>query len=431
VIILSKPEAIENVLINGARDGSLIRSPDGNRAWNSIAGAPILIGQNGAEWQWRRKIWNPEFSSSGLSKYFGVVGEACERVIDTIKTRDLASAVPVDELFVELTMRVICRLMLGIPVDNTNPTPEWPPLDISKTYRAMAVLGYHFLQVATKGKPAIDFPLTESERKYRAALRHVKEFIGPRVDLALQLRDKTIAPESIDPLFKNSMLVRIAVGEPRYRRETLIAEAIEMLIAGTDTTAHTLSFAVGELALNPEVCRKAREVVDGVQEKYGGLTIEAFKELNYIRAIVKETLRLYSVASGSTSLQAIKPTTIEGIPVPAGTTIFWSMLAAGRDPETYPNPEEFRPERWLEAEKGSVSPPMIDFGSGAHRCLGEPLAMLEATLMLARLLSEFEWELGNGRASLSLENLQQNLLIYPPDGMPLRFREREAIAVRV
>ena len=151
--------------------------------------------------------------------------------------------------------------------------------------------------------------------------------------------------------------------------------------------------------------------------------MESLKELNYIRAVVKETLRIYSVGSGSTSLQAVKQTTIEKITIPVGTKIFWSMQAAGRDAETYSQPDEFLPERWLEEGNGSPSLPMIDFGSGTHRCLGEHLAMLEATIMLAQLLHNFDWELVNGRASL--ENLQQNLLIYPSDGMPVRFRLRE------
>ena len=112
------------------------------------------------------------------------------------------------------------------------------------------------------------------------------------------------------------------------------------------------------------------------------LNTEILKELNYIRAIVKETLRLYSVANGSISLQATRDTIIEGINVPRGTTVFWSMLGAGRDPEIYAQPEKFLPERWLEG-KGSNSLPMIDFGSGYYRCLGEHLSMLESTIMLA------------------------------------------------
>ncbi len=227
----------------------------------------------------------------------------------------------------------------------------------------------------------------------------------------------------VSSLFQESMLVKIAAKEPNYNQESLIAEAIELLIAGTDKTAHTLSFAIAELSLNPRVFQKAQTVVDQAWESQGTINTESFKELSYIRAIFKETLRLYSVASGSTSLEARLEMEIEGQVIPRGTKIFWSMLAAARDPEVYSRPDEFLPERWLDKSKKISQLAMIDFGSGSHRCLGEHLSMLEATVMLALLLRYFDWELVNGR--LSVEQLQQNLLIYPSDGMPVRFRLRK------
>jgi unspecific monooxygenase len=421
VVILSNPLVIESTIINGMRDGSLVRSQNASRAWNDISG-PILLGQSGTEWQWRRKAWNPEFSPIGISAYIDVVEQACTQITNKISVVASSSdPILVDRIFVELTMRVIASLLLGIPVDSTS--HESAILDVQKVYEAMSVIGYRFLRVATSEKPWMKYLPTQSSRDYWAARKYMEQFLTPLVDHALQIRDKNpIASSFLTPLFQESMLVKIAVKEPKYTREFLIAEVIELMIAGTDTTAHTLSFAVGELAANPEIFQKAQATVDRLWKQYGTLSIDSLKELNYLRAIVKETLRLYSVASGSTSLQAIKPITIEGITIPSGTKIFWSMLAAGRDPESYPQPDKFLPERWLEEEKGSLSLPMIDFGSGAHRCLGEHLAMLEATIMLAQLLRNFDWELVNGRSSL--ENLQQNLLIYPSDGMPLRFRLR-------
>jgi cytochrome P450 len=191
-------------------------------------------------------------------------------------------------------------------------------------------------------------------------------------------------------------------------------------VAGTDTTAHTLSLAVGELALNPQVFDKAQALVDEVFQSQDTLTLASLKHLGYLQGIVKETLRLYSVASGTTSMQATRAMVVDDIHVPAGTKLFWSMLGAGRDPSAYPQPQVFMPERWL--GKDHPAPPMIDFGSGPHRCLGEHLAMLESTLMLAQLLRHFSWELVNGRSSL--ENLKQNLLIYPVDGMPIYVHPR-------
>ncbi len=417
VLVLSKPKAIEETIVNGMKDGSLVRTQRARQAWNDISG-PILLGQDGTEWQWRRKAWNPEFSASGLSKYVEVINQACTQVIDRVKQAKPSEAIQTDSLFVELTLGAIACLVLGIPVDKRISSPEGPPLNTQKVYEAMSVVGYRFLRVATGEKMWKKYLPTKSSRDYWSARRYLESFLTPRVDLALQLRDnKQSDLGQVSPWFQESMLVKIAAKEPKYTRQTLISEAIELLIAGTDTTAHTLSFAVGELALNPRVFQQAQSIVDKAWQSQGEIDVEILQQLNYIRAIVKETLRLYSVASGSTSLQATRDTVIEGITVPRGTKVFWSMLAAGRDPEIYAQPEEFLPERWLEGNKGNL--PAIDFGSGYHRCLGEHLAMLESTIMLAQLLRYFNWELVNGRSSL--ENLEQNLLIYPPDGMPLRF----------
>lgn len=419
VVVLSKPKVIEETIVNGMKDGSLVRTKGVQKAWNDISGS-IMLGQEGEQWQWRRKAWTPEFNPTGLAKYITMIDRTCFQVIDKIKATEASKSIEVDSLFVELTMKVICHLMLGIPLEQKNPTVELP-LNIQKVYTAMSVVGYRFLRVAIGEKTWQKYLPTQSSRDYWSARRYLESFLSPYVDLALQLRESNQTLPEIGYEFRESMLVTIAAKEPNYNRDTLISEAIEILIAGTDTTAHTLSFAVGELASNPRVFKKAQLIVDGVFSSSETLNSSTLKEFNYLRAIVKETLRLYSVASGSTSLQATRNTTIKGINIPRGTKVFWSMLGAGRDSETYPQPEEFLPERWLEG-KGSNSLPMINFGSGYHRCLGEHLAMLEATIMLAQLLRHFNWKLVNGRSSL--ENLQQNLLIYPVDGMPLRFQLR-------
>ncbi len=417
VVVLCKPKVIEDTIVNGMRDGSLVRSERINKAWNDMSG-PILLGQTGAEWQWRRRAWNPEFGSSGISKYVEVIRQACEQVVETIKEAAPPKEVQVDPLFVELTMRVISCLVFGIPVDRKINSPEGPPLEVSKVYEAMTIVGYRLLRQATGEKTWMKYLPTKNSRDYWAARRCLEDVLTPRVDLALRMREQNKTDlGQISPLFQESMLVKIAAKEPKYSRETLMAESVELLLAGTDTTAHTLSFAVGEMALNKSVFQQAQTVADTWYQ--GGMNTD-FKELAYISAIVKETLRLYSVASGSSPLEAQRDTVIEEQVIPRGTKLSWSMLAAGRDPEVYTHPHEFLPERWLDKSKDPL--PMVDFGSGPHRCLGEHLSMLESTLMLSLLLHHFNWELVNGRSSL--EQLQQNLLIYPSDGMPVRFRLR-------
>ncbi len=421
VLVLSQPKLIEQTIINGMKDGSLIRTEGVNAAWNDLSG-PIMIGQQGNEWQWRRKAWNPEFSTKSLSKYIEIINQGCLQVIEDIKTSQSSKGVKVDPLFVELTMRIICFLVLGIRVDKKLSSPEGPSLNTDKVYEAMSVISYRFLRVVTGEKKWQKYLPTQSSRDYWSARQYLESFLGSRVDLALQLRDNPQEHlEGISSEFLDSMLVKIAAKEPKYDRESLMAETVELLLAGTDTTAHTLSFAMAELALNPRVFTEAQSIVNQVWPDDDVIDEEILKKLNYLRAVVKETLRLYSIASGSSPLEATRDTVIEGVKIPRGTIISWSILGAGRDSETYSEPDQFLPERWLEGN-GSQSLPLIQFGSGYHRCLGEQLAMVESTMMLAKMLRYFNWDLVNGRSSV--ENLQQNLLIYPSDGMPLRFKLR-------
>jgi len=76
IVILSKPKVIEDTIINGMRDGSLVRAKQLREAWNDMSGA-IMLGETGTEWQWRRKAWNPEFTSSNLSKYIEIISQVC------------------------------------------------------------------------------------------------------------------------------------------------------------------------------------------------------------------------------------------------------------------------------------------------------------------------------------------------------------------
>lgn len=417
-LILGKPHLIENILIQGMKEGKVKRSPHAHQIWNEMSG-PVMIGQNNEEWQWRRKAWNPAFSPKGMSYYTTIINSACQQAIAQIRE---TPEVQVDPIFVELTMRAIACLVFGIPVDRHANSPEGENLDVEKIHHAISIITYRVLRLATGEKMWMKYLPTQNARDYWQAKKVLEDFLDSRVDLALKMRDRQETNlEGISALFQDSMLVKIAVQTPQYTRETLIAEAIELFIAGTETTAHALSFTTGELALHPEVFQKARSEVDRVWDRQGGITAENIRELAYTRSVFKETLRLYSIASGSTEIQATQDIHIENYTIPRGTLITWSMLAAGRDPEVYPNPDRFLPERWLEDGKDNPSIPSIVFGSGLHRCLGEHLSMVEATIMLALLIRHFDWELINGRSSL--EGLQ-NLLIYPADGIPIRFQAR-------
>ena len=424
LVIVSKPHIIETILMKEIKAGNVARSRLMDRAWNDMMG-PILLGQTGTEWKWRRKAWNPEFNSSGITNYARIINQACQQTIAQIRE---TPEIQTDFVFCELTMRVISCLVFGVPIDPNENSPEGPNLEIQKIYQAQSQIAYRMLRVVTGEKIWMKYLPTRTSREYWAARKDLEDFLYPRVDLALKMREEQRTNlEGVSSLFQESMLVKIAMTTPEYTRESLMSEAFILLFGGTDSTAHSLAFTIGELTLHPEILQKARAEVDRVWQSQQGITTESLRELTYVRAIFKETLRLYTIGSGSGYVEVQREFTMEDRTLPRGTQIFWSLLSAGRDPDIYPNPDRFLPERWLENGKEILSVPTLAFGSGLHRCLGEHLALLEATIMLALLLRHFDWELVNGRSSL--EEWQQNMLIAPADGMPIRFKAREGVLV--
>ena len=315
-------------------------------------------------------------------------------------------------------------MLLGIPLDGKNSEHEGPPLEPQKLYEALSVLTSQFIAQAVGEKKWLKYLPTKSGKNYWAAKQYLQNFVESRVELALQIaqEDKQLDSIKISSLFDQSILVQLAK-QPKFTKQMLCAEAIGLIFAGTDTTAHTLSFTVGALGLNPDVFQRAREEVDEVWKIHGGIKSESLKELTYIQGVIKEAMRLYPVTNGGTGYVAARNTVIEEVPIPKGTPISWSIMAAGRDREEYFHPNEFLPERWIKERQKDSSPlTFLVFGSGPHRCLGESLALLEATVMIAMLLHYFDWELVNGRSSL--EQLGQNLTVFPQDRMPVRFKVR-------
>lgn len=427
-LILSKPRVIEEILTRKQKELTLVRSLRLRKLWKELFGGSTIIEQEGTEWQWRRQTFTQSLTSTHLNAYLEIICLGCTQVVSTLKDAAVQQkVVQVDPIFAQLTMKLISCFLLGIPLEKESLTNEGedPPLETDKLYEAFAILTRQFLAEAAGEKKWLKYLPTSTGNSYWSAKQYLQEFISPRVDLALQIagRKHQHTPVVASSSFEKSMLVHLAK-QPKFTEEMLCSEAKLMLFAGTDTTAHTLSFGVGALGLNPSVFQKARQEVDQVWQVHKEINSKGLKKLTYIQGVIKEVMRLYPVSNGSTSCVAIEDTVIEGVKIPKGTIISWSILAAGRDAEEYPQPDEFLPERWLKDQQGETKPlTMLAFGSGPHRCLGEPLAMLEATVMLALLLRYFDWELVNG--CKSLEQLGQNLTIFPQDRMPVRFKVRE------
>ncbi|KAI3512859.1 hypothetical protein L1887_20180 [Cichorium endivia] len=162
---------------------------------------------------------------------------------------------------------------------------------------------------------------------------------------------------------------------------------------------------MAELLKHPTIMKKARDEVRAVLEGKSGINEEDLERMTYLKAIIKETLRLHPPLPMLVPNIASKDVTVMGYDIAKGTTVITNVWAIGRDPKHWDEPEEFRPERFLDSSidfKGHDFE-LIPFGAGRRICPGIVFAMTTNENLLATLLYSFDWKLANGETEEELD----------------------------
>ena len=181
--------------------------------------------------------------------------------------------------------------------------------------------------------------------------------------------------------------------------DKLIMTMSEVFIAGMETTASTLCWALLYLIHNPGVQQMLHQELDQVIGPDRLPQPQDKKNLPYLEATIAETLRLSSLAPLAIPHKATVDTTLQGYNIPKETTVLINLWSLHHDPTIWDDPHSFIPERFLDND-GKFVPPKQDrflpFAAGRRACLGEPLARVELFLILARLLHSFRFENPSG-----------------------------------
>ncbi|XP_068128680.1 cholesterol side-chain cleavage enzyme, mitochondrial [Hyperolius riggenbachi] len=171
--------------------------------------------------------------------------------------------------------------------------------------------------------------------------------------------------------------------------EDIKASMTELMAGGVDTTSMTLQWAMYELARAPSVQEKLRAEVKAAREAYGNDLNALLKKIPMVKAALKETLRLHPVAI---TLQRYtkRDTVIRNYLIPRGTLVQVGLYAMGRNPDIFPSPERFSPERWMGGESTYFR--NLAFGFGPRQCIGRRIAEMEMQLFLIHILEHFKIE---------------------------------------
>jgi cytochrome P450 len=170
------------------------------------------------------------------------------------------------------------------------------------------------------------------------------------------------------------VLSKLLVAAPEQSDEELRDHLITLLLAGHETTASTLAWTFHELARSPRVLARAQQAADEGDDAY-------------LDATVKESMRLHPEIR-NVARYLTEPVHVAGYELPAGVTVFPSIMLVQHTARLWPSPQEFRPERFLEGNPPSTT--WFPFGGGIRRCLGAGLAGVESQAVLKTVLRSYD-----------------------------------------
>ena len=211
------------------------------------------------------------------------------------------------------------------------------------------------------------------------------------------------------------MAARDENGQPMTNEE-LRDELMTLLFAGHETTATALAWAFYWIHSLPSVRQKLLQELDSLGENPDPM--EIFR-LPYLSAVCQETLRIYPVAMLTFAREVLTPVELMGHQLEPGTVVFASIYLTHRREDLYPEPLQFKPERFLERQFSPYE--YLPFGGGSRRCIGLALAQLEMKLVLATILRDFDLVLTEKKP---VQAKRRGVTIGPAGGVRMALRGR-------
>ncbi|MGW6390336.1 cytochrome P450 [Streptomyces sp. NPDC055103] len=324
----------------------------------------------------QRRLVQPLFTKRRVDSYADAI--AAEVAALTAEwDQDTASTVDVLEEMTRLALRAVARILFGTDVDAA----------IEVVERCFPELGAYVLR---RGFSPLNTPRdwpTPANR--RAAAVHTALYEACDQIIA-DRRASDRAPGDGQDLL--TLLVEAESAEDgSFSATELREQVLVFLLAGHETTATSLGFALHLLARHPEAQKRAHEEVDRVLagRTPGAADLDA---LPYVTQVLKEAMRLFPAAA-VIGRRAVAATEIDGVVIPAGADVIVAPWVTHRHPGYWEDPERFDPDRFTpEAEAARPRYAWFPFGGGPRACIGQHFSMLESVVALAMILQRHEFE---------------------------------------
>lgn len=397
VVLLSDPDSIKRVFTGDASD---LRAGEVNAVLEPIVGQNSVLLLDGARHLRHRRLLLPPFHGERMRLYATQMQEATQRSLERWPRGEPFSLRPHTQ---DITLEVILRTVFG--VDQGDEVGELR----LRLERLLSIADSPLSVLAMVPSLRRDLPLTPWRRFVRdreAADREIFAVIARRRRAGTAGRDDVLS----------MLLEAVDVDGEHLSDVELRDELMTLLVAGHETTATALCWAFERLLGSPRVLERLQGEIDDVTG--GRLEPEHLGRLPYLDATIAEVLRIRPVIP-MVGRRLHAPLTLERYQIPTGWVVSPSIYLTHMNPAVYDDPEELRPERFLDKRPDPYA--WLPFGGGIRRCLGAAFAHYEMKVVMATILSRMELELAQRPP---VPTVRRAITFSPREGTLVRARPR-------
>ena len=367
--------------------------PFWKEGFTGLAGPGSLWVLSGNRHRQERQLLSPPFHARGFSSYGENIREITRRKTETWQPGQTVRAL---DTTLSISMDVIMQLVFGVE-EGVSFMQEGRRV-LSALWRAAHPLIVFFPQLQRPW-----FPLW---RRHTRARDDFSDWLGRH------LSERRARTQESDDVLGRMLAARHEDGS-HMQDEDIRDELYTILLAGHETTATALAWALYELGSHPAELQKLRAELAalGPDSDPGSVV-----KLPYLSAVCSETLRLHTILA-EVARVITAPLQLSEYTIPPGASVIISIMAIHHDPALYPDPDEFIPERFIERTYSMFE--FLPFGGGHRRCLGAALSDYEFRIALAEIVTHWEFE----PAAVERE-IRRDIAMGSSNGVRLRIRAR-------